>query len=396
MQFAGLYIHFPFCRKKCIYCDFYSTTRLDEKNNFLRALCQEIKLYGQTPGAKEQIFSTIYFGGGTPSLMSPHDCNIILNEISKKFILASQPEITMEVNPGAVVNSKLIDFRKAGINRLTVGVQSFSDNELAFLSRIHSAKDADLTLQAARKAGFENIGLDIMFGIPVQSMLSWKQTLSTALRYHPQHVSTYGLTFEPGTQLTNKLANEAIKKCDEEIEREMYITGKQVLEEKGYGHYEISNFALPGFQSQHNQKYWDHSAYLGLGPSAHSYDGFYRCWNVANLKDYCSMLQRQTFPLSDKEKVSTAKRKLEDLMLGLRQRNGIDMLKWSRKYNQSFINTFSTEIEKCGGSDTHISPFSHSPSEKLLTTNNRNIALTQQGLLLYNYICETFSKSKSI
>ena len=396
MSFSALYIHFPFCRKKCTYCDFYSTTCLDKKSAYLHALFREIDLYRQTPWAGEHIFSTIYFGGGTPSIMTPQECEAILSTFSKMFHLVQQPEITMEVNPGAVVNSKLKEFRQAGINRLTVGVQSFSNRELAFLSRIHSAKDADMTLRAACKAGFDNIGIDLIFGIPNQSLPSWKKTLATALPYHPQHVSAYGLTYETATPLTKKMMSGSVKKCDEETERDMYLIGKQMLEEKSYEHYEISNFALPDFRSQHNQKYWDNSSYLGLGPSAHSYDGFYRCWNIANLKAYCSMIERDTFPLADKEKISTAQRKLEEVMLGLRQKDGINILQWSRKYKQSFIKNFSTVMSKLGGCDNDTPAFAYSPAEKLITAKNQNIALTQQGVLLYDFICQSFATTTFI
>ena len=388
MGSCALYIHFPFCKHKCIYCDFYSITLLRSKKQFILSLLKEIQFYHSNPPFDFNSFSTLYFGGGTPSLLTPDEFYLILKTIRTFFKLTPDVEISIEANPGTVLEQHLLAYRKAGINRMTIGVQSFNDNELKILTRIHSAKQAIKAIQSARQAGIDNIGIDLIFGIPGQSPASWRQNLEQAVDIRPRHISMYGLTYEPGTPLTKAVEKGELLKCDEELERDMYLTGIEFLENAGYEQYEISNFALPGDRSQHNQKYWDGSCYIGLGPSAHSYDGAHRWWNVADVNSYCDKLTKGHLPVEKKE-ILTKNHKLEELvLLGLRRVQGINLPEWKQLSKRDLLHQAENVINQIGGIDTTTLPFKSCKSGKLLTKTNQSLCLTREGLLLYDTICE--------
>lgn len=386
MTEAALYIHFPFCLHKCNYCDFYSITNQNLKSKYIEALQTEIKLYEKSPPFGGFSFSTLYFGGGTPSLLSPNEVNNIISLARNTFFLTKDVEISLEANPGTLESAPFADYLKAGVNRLTIGTQSFNDRDLKFLTRIHSAAQAENAILSAQKAGFRNIGIDLIFAIPGQRLSDWEKNIRKAIELKPQHISMYGLTFEEKTPLTKAMHLGKVVKCDEELERQMYLLGKQYLESAGYEHYEISNFALPGYRSHHNQKYWDGSPYLGLGPSAHSFDGKHRRWNFADVNKYVRSLENKNLPIETEEDISQQQQKLELVLLGLRRTEGINLKNWEHVTGRRFIDQTKKVIEKMGGLG-NSAPFLSSSDARLLTAKNGNLGLTQEGLLLYDTIC---------
>ncbi len=384
---AALYIHVPFCRHKCIYCDFYSTTDLFHIDKYVNAVLTEIDFWSTDDFFQQQQFSTLYFGGGTPSLLSPEHLSAILQHLFSAFDFFNDAEITLEANPGAILQEKLSAYRSAGVNRLTLGIQSFQDDELRFLTRIHSAQEAQAAFKAARQAGFDNIGVDLIFGLPGQTLETWEKNCRRALELEPEHISMYGLTFEEHTPLWRQLQKGHIQKCDEEVERDMFIRGIDALKHAGYEQYEISNFARPGYSSKHNQKYWDASPFLSLGPSAHSYNGEKRWWNVSDTNLYINKVKRNTLPIENEEILSAAEKKQEFVLLGLRRKGGVNLSEWQRLTNRTQHDILLVVEHMFGELDT-IRGFEPSRRKRALTVNENHLCLTQQGLLLYNSICE--------
>ncbi|HMD13711.1 MAG TPA: radical SAM family heme chaperone HemW, partial [Bacteroidota bacterium] len=319
---SGLYIHIPFCEHKCIYCDFYSIESLDAKNDFLQALRSEIDMYAST--FPNERFETIFFGGGTPSLLAPEEIAGLLRHLADTFTVQPDAEVTLETNPGTVDQKKLEGFRNAGINRLSFGVQSFFDNDLKFLTRIHSADQARQAVRFARKAGFGNINLDLIFALPNQTMSRWEQNLHFVLELEPQHISAYSLIVERGTPLFRMVEAKIVSPQPVETEAAMYEITMKNLHDAGFEHYEVSNYAQPGFRSRHNCTYWDHSHYVGFGPSAHSFVRGKRWWNVSNIRTYCEKLEQNRNPVSGSELLTPSQLYDEAIMLGLRS-NGIDL-----------------------------------------------------------------------
>lgn len=386
---AALYLHIPFCRHKCIYCDFYSEIRTLLLSNFLPALEQEIDRWKQQTPFSELNFSTIYFGGGTPSLLHPAQVKRILAVLRQSFCFTSAPEISLEANPGTILAQNLRSYRNAGVNRLTLGVQSFVDDELRFLTRIHTSAEAADAFDRAREVGFDNIGLDLIFGIPGQTQNSWETSLGRAIELRPEHLSVYGLTYEQNTPLWHQLTDGKIHRCPEETEREFFLTASALLAKAGYEHYEISNYALPGRRSQHNQKYWDYSPYLGLGPSAHSFDGSSRWWNVRNIDEYMNSRAKGVSSIQASEEISLEKQAEEWLLLGLRRREGIDLTAWQAAFGYDLWPIAESLAADLGGIDA-IEPLCSSSSPALLTRCEARLGLTLQGILLYDSICEKF------
>lgn len=280
-------MHIPFCLRKCLYCDFYSEgcDDIELRQAYTEALLGEIAHYGDKYG-KEFCADTIFFGGGTPSLMEPELIDSIIKALRKVFTVSDNAEITMECNPATLTVDKLMGYRVAGVNRLSIGSQSFDDEVLAALGRIHKASDIEDTVKAARAAGFDNISLDLMFAVPKQGMDKWKESLEKALALHPEHLSFYSLEIAEGTPFGKMYQAGTLEETPIEEDRRMYHYALDRIEEAGYVHYEISNACLPGREARHNLKYWNLSDYLGLGPSAHSYIGGERYSNAANLAEY--------------------------------------------------------------------------------------------------------------
>jgi putative oxygen-independent coproporphyrinogen III oxidase len=318
---AGLYVHVPFCRGKCPYCDFASGTDLTLVPDWLAAIRQEMGFYrGFAPR-----FDTLYLGGGTPSLLSAGELAVLLESLQRHFDFSAETEITLEANPDDITPQILTSYRELGINRLSLGVQSFADRELAFLGRRHDAAQARQALGWAREAGFVNLGLDLMYGLPGQTVEQWQRNLEAALGSCPEHLSCYQLTVEAGTPLARR-GEAGFPPLPEEVEREFFLFTSRFLEKAGYLHYEISNFARGNDnRSRHNCKYWNHAPCLGLGPAAHSYWDGRRWWNHRSLKDYCQSLSKGKAPLAGGEVLTPEQRHLEALYLGMRTMDGVDL-----------------------------------------------------------------------
>jgi oxygen-independent coproporphyrinogen-3 oxidase len=320
MDAPGLYIHIPFCRSKCRYCGFYSTTSLDLTEAFIDALRREMDIYRTEFSG----FDTVYIGGGTPSVLSVKDLGAILDIVADRFTVDSQAEITIEVNPADIDLSGLKALRNLGINRINIGVQSFDDDILKFLGRRHNRRQALSVLMVSERAGFDNIGMDLIYGVPVQEVTSWTDTLHLALFFNPAHLSCYQLTVEPDTPLGIGQANGEISMPNEETLADLFFQTSRIIKKADYIHYEVSSFARNvELQSRHNQKYWDHTPYLGLGPAAHSFDGCRRWWNYRSLHAYIEDLKRETPPVAVSETLADEQLRLEALFLGLRTKKGI-------------------------------------------------------------------------
>ena len=309
---AGLYIHIPFCKKRCLYCDFFSTTQLEKREAYVAALMREIEERKDEAG---EPIRTVYIGGGTPSTLSIESMTGINQYLHSTFI----GEYTVEVNPGDVTKAYLEGLRALGVNRLSMGVQSFDDGLLQLIGRRHTAQQAIDAVKTAQEAGFENISIDLMYALPTQTMDRWKADIETALELGVQHISSYGLMYEEGTVLTKMLESGQIEAIDEDTENAMYDVLCARLKAAGMVHYEVSNFALPGYEAQHNSCYWDHTPYIGIGAGAHSLVGRKRSWNVSDIDAYIAgTAERESETLTDEDWYN------EQLMLGLRTCKGVD------------------------------------------------------------------------
>jgi oxygen-independent coproporphyrinogen-3 oxidase len=375
MPTAALYIHIPFCEKRCIYCDFYTVAGMASRiPDYIAALKKEIALRAAESFWQRQRFATIFFGGGTPSLLSPQQLAEILDTVFNSFQFERHPEITIEANPGTITSEQLAQYRFAGVNRLSLGVQSLHAEELEQLDRIHSPQQAMDAVAMARHAGFDNINMDFIFALPQQTILRWQESLERALELQPTHISAYNLTIEHGTPLDAKIRKGEVQPLSEEEERKFYHSTMDFLERHGYRQYEVSNFAKPNFEARHNIKYWDGSVYLGLGASAHSYDGQRRFWNVANLRKYLEALAAARLPEDYAEQLTESQRMFETAFLGLRQRRGVDLAAFAKKFRRSFDKTFNGvvgDMEKGG----------------LLIRRDNYLQLTREGLFLCDEIC---------
>lgn len=316
---AGLYVHIPFCDHKCIYCDFYSIIKEDNKSLYLTCLKNEIEHFSEI-FSKTHKFDTIYFGGGTPSLVEPEYLGSIINHLKQNFFVSSDAEITMETNPGTVDLEKLRQFRRIGINRISIGIQSFDEDDLKFLTRIHSAESAIQTVKDAQNAGFTDISLDLIFNLPGQSKEKWLRNLEIAATLPITHISAYSLILERGTILNKMVLKGEVEMQDEEIDSELYEITMDFLAEKGFEHYEVSNYCKPGFECRHNQIYWDCKNYLSFGTSAHSYMDGERWWNYSALSIYNAAVQKRNEAVAGSEKLSENDLYEESIMLGLRSR----------------------------------------------------------------------------
>jgi oxygen-independent coproporphyrinogen-3 oxidase len=321
-EFPGLYIHVPFCRGKCPYCDFYSVPALSLIDGWLAGVEQEAAQYRK----QFALFDSLYVGGGTPSALPVEAFHRLLETLRSRFEFAADTEVTIELNPEDAKAAFFKALRSSGVNRLSFGVQSFIDGELAFLKRRHTARDARVALEKARSAGLDNISIDLMYLIPGQSEESWVRTLEEALSFEPAHLSCYQLTCEARTPFGRMKADGRIAVPDEETERRFFLLTSRFLRDHGFIHYEISNFARDEKSiSRHNRKYWRHVPYLGLGPAAHSFDGKMRWWNARSVKTYCRALAAGQRPVEDSETLTVEQFRLERLYLGLRTREGVPL-----------------------------------------------------------------------
>ncbi len=395
---AGLYIHIPFCEKKCGYCDFYSVEQRDSQiPSFLIALINELNLYSRDATIQGMVFETVYFGGGTPSVLKAEQIHSILDNLLLKFKFVSNPEITVETNPGTVNLHKLIAYRKVGINRLSLGVQTFQPDELKLLERIHTVEESKETFRNARKAGFENISVDLLFALPNQSLKSWQSNLDMACDLTPEHISAYNLTVEKDTPFAARIRDGELNNSNQEVQREMHLTTIEFLQSRGFYQYEISNYALLDFESMHNQKYWDGSFYLGVGPSAHSFIDKRRFWNVSDLTKYIELLTNEKSAVADEEYLNLNTQSFEKILLGLRQIKGINLRAFETDFGFSFFDKYFKQLSRFIDLNLKISNITEE-----LTNGTRNIKgefleiedgflrLTGQGLLLCDSICMEF------
>ena len=382
---AGLYIHIPFCLRKCPYCDFYSITDLSFQPAFLDALASEMNMTREL----DKVFDTLYIGGGTPSVLDIKAIDIIIKTARQYFNILSNAEITIEVNPGAVTPEQLKGYRQTGVNRINMGIQSFNSANLDFLERIHSAKEARMAVKWAQKAGYENIGLDLIYGIPGQTKSSWLKDLHSAVEFHPQHLSCYMLSFEPGTPMHKDFQNRVFNPLPEHQVCELFETTRSFLNANGYVQYETSNFAYEVIDesgikspqsnlSRHNMKYWNFSPYVGLGPSAHSFIEPQRCWNHSNVKKYIQELSTGRLPRAGKESLSREQLMIEAVYLGLRQTKGIVVDAFDKKFGVDFKAMFTgviTDLEEKG----------------LVKMSQNRCALTSKGMLYLDSIAVMFT-----
>ena len=372
----GIYIHIPFCKKKCDYCDFISFSNKDKKiEEYINAIIKEI----EQQKIKSKI-TTIYIGGGTPSYIDSKLIKEIIAEIKKKNV-DSNAEITIEVNPGTITKNKLEDYKEVGINRLSIGLQVTQNELLKQIGRIHDFEQFLETYKMARKLGFNNINIDLMLGLPNQRIKDLRESLEKIIELNPEHVSVYSLIVEEGTPISNKIKLGELTLPEEDLERNMYWYVKNTLELNGYRHYEISNFAKPGYESRHNMNCWNQKEYIGIGIAAHSYRDITRYSNTEDLSEYIKNVKNGHFErnriIHEIQKEDDTKR--EYMILGLRQINGISISKFKERFGENPIYTFRNELKKL-------------TEEKLIIIDDNNIKLSNKGLDFANIVWEEFIK----
>lgn len=318
----GLYVHLPFCKTKCPYCDFYSITDSAAVDMFLDAVTTEAGLYSDI----FREFDSLYFGGGTPSFIDDKGFAQLVAGLQALFVFSPQTEITVEMNPDDVTEKKLSLYVSLGINRISLGVQSFNDKELVFLQRRHTADGAREAIHLIQSAGFTNFGIDLINGLPGQSAKNWMKTLEEASSFGPAHLSCYQLTINEETPFGKMVREGILKLPSDEKQRNLFLSTSRFLKERGFMHYEVSNFASgEGSRSRHNMKYWRHVPYLGLGPGAHSFYGNVRWWNLRSVEHYIEAFNKKEMPVEGSEMLSNEQLDLERLFLGLRNREGVEI-----------------------------------------------------------------------
>lgn len=319
---AGLYLHIPFCKKRCVYCDFYSTTLEEWKDAYVQALCQELD--ERRAYLRDEPVETVYLGGGTPSQLTPRQLEQIFEQVHRSYSVTSEAEITLEANPDDLTDEYVRALRSLPVNRLSMGVQTFDNRKLARLNRRHDARQAIEAVMRCQQAGFNNISIDLIYGLPQETITDWQRDLQQALALPVKHISAYHLMYEEGTPLWKQWQAQQVTPVEETDSVAFFETLTQTLRMARFEHYEISNFCRPGYESRHNTSYWQGIPYLGCGASAHSYDGSSRRWNVASLKDYIHGLQTaQTY--FEHEVLDTDTRYNEYVMTGLRTARGISL-----------------------------------------------------------------------
>ena len=340
---SALYIHIPFCDHKCIYCDFYSIITSENIFAFLNSLKKEIEYFSRIY-SKERTFSSIFFGGGTPSLMEPNYLAEILNHLKSYFNIDANAEITMETNPGTVDKNKLRLFKQSGINRISIGIQSFDEEELKFLTRIHNKQAAIQTINNAAEVGFENISVDLIFNLPNQTKGKWIKNLETVVKLPIKHLSAYSLILERGTILNKMVLDGKVIMQDDDYDADLYETTIDFLLSKGFYQYEVSNFTKPGFECRHNNAYWRYRDYLGLGTSAHSFINGKRWWNYTSLKKYISEINLNNHAMMNSETVSIEQMHDEYVMLALRS-SGLDLNDYRKRFSNDWIKKNNSYFE---------------------------------------------------
>lgn len=364
MQTSGIYIHIPFCKAKCIYCDFYSVAGQDERTEqFINSLISEIE---RCPiDTTNWTFDTIFIGGGTPSLLNANHIEKIISTLHNKYDLSNVMEFTIEANPGEAPKEKLKDFYSLGIDRISIGVQSFKPKLLQFLSRIHSVEDVFKTFQSARDAGVKNINCDLIYNIPNQSIKDWEEDLETLLKLNPEHISAYSLTVEHDTKLFELVNINSVKMPDDELHQDFNSITLDILSKNHYAQYEISNYSKPNRECFHNLHYWDNDFYLGFGPSAHGYDGKKRWNNFSNLDRYISQLEKHKSPIEYSDEITEVERTNETIGFGLRMTKGFEISRIPASFSKQFKNQLKQAKIKFPG---------------MIVEENNQIKLNQKGM----------------
>lgn len=373
---TAIYVHIPFCDHKCIYCDFYSIITSDNISAYKDVLLKEIDYYSDLY-SENRFITSIYFGGGTPSLMEPGYLQEIISYIKKKFSVCEFPEITMETNPGTVNKNKLKQFHEAGINRISIGIQSFNQDELKFLTRIHDKETAIQTVYDAKDAGFNNISVDLIFNLPGQTKEIWKNNLTTALSLPINHISAYSLILEKGTILNKMVLDGKVKIQDDDYDADLYEFAIDYIESNGFHQYEVSNFAKPSFECLHNNAYWRYKDYLSFGTSAHSFVDGKRWWNYSSLKMYIASIESSRFAQANHEFITPEQSINEYILLALRS-FGIDTHDLIDRFGADWINKNRNYCQVL-------------KENNLITYSDNFIKLTKKGYALCDEIIAKFN-----
>lgn len=332
---AGLYIHIPFCKTRCIYCGFYSSTCIAKRHEYVDALCRELEL--RRDYIRGESVGTVYFGGGTPSQLAISELDRIFDCIYRNYTLCDGAEITLEGNPDDLTPGYVAGLKGLPVNRISMGVQTFDDDRLRFLHRRHTAEEARRAVETCREAGFSNISIDLIYGLPGEDEAAWRSDVETAVALNVPHLSAYCLMFEEGTPLYGLLKAGKVKEADDERNLQFYTYLIERLRDAGYEHYEISNFCLPGYVSRHNSGYWNGRKYLGCGASAHSYDGVSRQWNVASLTDYVDSVSQGVVPF-EREALSLNERYNDLIVTKLRTMKGLSLSALRHDFGEAYYN----------------------------------------------------------
>ena len=381
---AGIYLHVPFCIFKCPYCDYYSIeNEVDDRSSrskFVDSLLSEIKANSNT----ELDVGTIYIGGGTPSVLSGDQIQKILDTLREHFTILGDAEITLEANPDEIYKNKLIAYNEAGVNRLSIGAQSFQSEELKRLGRIHSPDDIGAAVEAARESGIDNINLDLIYGIPGQSADSARDNARKTIRLKPKHISVYSLTYEKDTPYYDMKESGEITPVDDNLEEELNVVIKDVLENADYKQYEISSYSLHGHESKHNSSYWNGAVYFGFGPSAHSFDGKDRWWNLRDVDTYMKKINNGESPIDEREELSREQLIFERIFLKLRTIEGLHLPSFEREFGIEFEKRYKTQLKK-------IDELNESGIEPMLLIEDDYLFLSEQGIKYTEEISALFA-----
>ena len=369
----GIYIHIPFCIRKCYYCSFNSVENQQGLiEPYISSLIKEIE--GRSSDVKQYKAKSIYIGGGTPTILKASHLNMILNGCRRHFNLQRNIEITIEANPKTVDDNKLLELKSAGFNRISIGIQSFNDDELKLLGRQHNSDDGTSAFKAARNANFDNIGIDLIYGIPNQKKEDWDDTLGKAIKLNPEHISIYSLSIEKGTLFDKLVAEDKLLTLSDDEAADMYNTAYAKLKQAGYLPYEISNFSKPGFSSRHNQIYWNNEEYIGIGAGAYSYINKKRLWNVSDIKKY---IEKNGKAIEGQEDLKTAQILAETIMVRLRTIDGIDICRLNSMFKIDFLKQYKEKISKLTDAG-------------LIEIADNHLKLTRKGILLMNEVAVEF------
>jgi oxygen-independent coproporphyrinogen-3 oxidase len=373
----SLYIHIPFCVKKCLYCGFYSTSySVKGADQYISSLQLEAADYKQY--FLNTVFNSVYVGGGTPSVLAPKELDRVISIIKDQFRIADDAEITMEANPNTITSGKLELLLERGVNRLSLGIQSLSDEILMTLGRLHTAEQAIEAFSLARRGGFNNIGVDLIYGIPGQTMTQWEESLDAVIGLHPEHLSIYSLSVDEGSQFHRMAETHRFTLPDDEVVAQMYERAVMKLRRAGFDHYELSNFCLPGFECRHNMNYWERGEYLGLGPGAWSFIAGRRYANIADSTEYAQRLSRGLTAVQTEEFVAAAMAAREAILLGIRTMRGLDLERFERDFGTDLLGQLEQNASRLKDSG-------------LLLVSDGRLKLTNKGMLLSDEVVTRLS-----